>query len=156
MSADLQERFMMENWASIGPRGPSRYDNSRFSLTKSFGRLQADIPETRRGFNTLGVASSACIGVDSVPVPPLIIYQSAQLQKSWFKVREEGDRVVHQLAINTDSGGINSYAMYKWLEDVDYLASGPVKGNRSPADGSYHPAYRQSIGHVSFPQSPFP
>lgn len=68
-------------------------------------------------------------------------------------MREEGDRVVHQLAINTDSGGINSYAMLKWLEDVDYLASRPVKGNRSPADGSYHPAYRQSIGHVPFPQS---
>lgn len=51
---------MMENWASIGPRGPSRYDNSRFSLTKSFGRLQADIPETRRGFNTLYVFLNVC------------------------------------------------------------------------------------------------
>lgn len=50
----------MENWASIGPRAPSRYDNSRFSLTKSFGRLQADIPETRRGFNTLYVFLNVC------------------------------------------------------------------------------------------------
>lgn len=60
----------------------------------------------------------ACIGIDSAPVPPLIIYQGAQLQESWFKAREEGDGVVCQLAINTDSGWINSYVMLKWLEDA--------------------------------------
>ncbi|AFR98864.1 hypothetical protein CNAG_05436 [Cryptococcus neoformans var. grubii H99] len=64
------------------------------------------------------ITSVACIGIDSAPVPPLIIYQGAQLQESWFKVGEKGDGAVRQLAINTDSGWINSYVMLKWLEDA--------------------------------------
>ncbi|ADV20611.1 Hypothetical protein CGB_B8130W [Cryptococcus gattii WM276] len=63
------------------------------------------------------ITSVACIGIDSAPVPPLIIYQGAHLQESWFNVREEGDDV-RQLAITTNSGWINSYVMLKWLEEA--------------------------------------
>ena len=64
------------------------------------------------------ITSVACIGIDSAPVPPLIIYQGAQLQENWFKVGEKGDGAVRPLSINTDSGWINSYVMLKWLEDA--------------------------------------
>lgn len=60
----------------------------------------------------------ACIGTDFAPVAPLVTYQGAHLQESWFKVQQEGDRVC-QLAITTNSGWINSYVMMiKWLENV--------------------------------------
>ena len=36
------------------------------------------------------ITSVVCIGIDSGPVPPLVIYQGAHLQQSWFKVRAGG------------------------------------------------------------------
>lgn len=49
------------------------------------------------------ITSVACIGIESASFPPSTIYHGAHLQKCWFKVLEEGDRV-RQLAITANSG----------------------------------------------------
>ncbi|EIW70838.1 hypothetical protein TREMEDRAFT_28837, partial [Tremella mesenterica DSM 1558] len=56
-----------------------------------------------------------CIGIDSAPVPPLIIFQGAQLQESWTA---EHEKDVRQIATVSNSGWINSYIMIQWLETV--------------------------------------
>ncbi|EIW67205.1 hypothetical protein TREMEDRAFT_69735 [Tremella mesenterica DSM 1558] len=61
------------------------------------------------------ITSIACIGIDSAPVPPVIIYKGACVQQNWTSVSEKD---IRQLAVTTDSGWINSYIMVKWLEDV--------------------------------------
>ncbi|EIW67208.1 hypothetical protein TREMEDRAFT_33656, partial [Tremella mesenterica DSM 1558] len=60
------------------------------------------------------ITSVACIGINSAPVPPLILYQGTHLQESWTAVREED---VHQVAGVTNSGWNNSHMMLVCLEE---------------------------------------
>ena len=55
----------------------------------------------------------ACIGIDSAPVPPVILFQGATVQESWAAVMEPD---VPQVADVTETGWVNSLMMKKWLE----------------------------------------
>ena len=57
----------------------------------------------------------ACIGIEDAPIPPVILYQGATVQKSWTAVMEAD---VPQLAEVTESGWVNGVMMKKWLEAV--------------------------------------
>ena len=56
----------------------------------------------------------ACIGIDSAPVPPLVIYQGRDVLENWTPA----DSPVRQTAMTTDSGWMTSWGMMRWLEDV--------------------------------------
>ena len=57
----------------------------------------------------------ACIGVDSAPVPPLVIYKGETVQTSWFGINEPD---VPQLFQATASGWSNSFMARLWIEQV--------------------------------------
>ncbi|ADV23647.1 Hypothetical Protein CGB_G6130W [Cryptococcus gattii WM276] len=76
------------------------------------------------------ITTIATIGIDSAPVPPLIIYQGEHLQDSWTSTH---DKDICQLACVTQSGWNNSYIMLKWLEDVfDPYTRGLAHDGRDP------------------------
>jgi len=57
----------------------------------------------------------ACIGTTDAPVPPLILYSGATVQRSWTTVKETD---VRQLAEVTESGWTNTYMTKKWMEQA--------------------------------------
>lgn len=73
------------------------------------------------------ITSVACIGIDSAPVPPLILYQGKELQDIWVR----GDSPTRQTALTTESGWINAHVMIRWLEDVfDPATRDRVRGDQ--------------------------
>jgi len=70
----------------------------------------------------------ACIGINDAPVPPVILYKGAAVQKSWTAVMEKD---VPQLVEATDSGWTNGYIAQKWLEKLfdRYTSDVYLEGN---------------------------
>ncbi|EIW65510.1 hypothetical protein TREMEDRAFT_66501 [Tremella mesenterica DSM 1558] len=77
-------------------------DKAPFSLSYERKKNGEAIPPSSKH-----ITSKACIGIDTAPVPPVIIYKGACLPENWTTV-----------TVTSDSGWTNSHIMIKWLEDV--------------------------------------
>ena len=102
------------------PSGIYNVDETFFSL--SYGQNTRRIAPRDHPRNGQSVSGStehitvvACIGLDTAPVPPLVIYPGQDLYDVWFTGHRQD---VPQRAVTSNSGWINSFLMQKWLEDV--------------------------------------
>ena len=107
-------------------------DECGFSLSEERKRRRIDPVGHARNGQALPpsnehITSVACIGIDSAPVPPLILFQGKDTQDIWVR----GASPTRQTALATESGWINSWVMMRWLEDVfDPATRDRVEGNQ--------------------------
>ncbi|EIW65511.1 hypothetical protein TREMEDRAFT_36178 [Tremella mesenterica DSM 1558] len=65
--------------------------------------------------NSEHITVVACIGTESAPIPPLVIYKGESVLEGWTA---EQNPPIPQRAITTFSGYSNSYITKMWLEDI--------------------------------------